>query len=187
MRAISQNLPFPRGSTWSDGSGQTLSDTTASDLEGKLYVVPDTVHGTGRHVVLRCVKNDSSGDITAARKLYSFSVGALDVGGRIDGIAGSAGELCKPLDDAYTVGMTIPDDDLFYVVDEGPCYVTSEASTYNITAQDAVANDTSGLVNGAKAAAGEYPFGVADQSSTDESTSVVIWINAGLIKADLSA
>jgi hypothetical protein len=180
-----KTLPFPRGGTYLDGV-VTGSDTLASHLEGKLYEVDDTVHGTGHKVILRCVKNDTGSAITIARSFAKFSTTSqYDFGRRVGTFPNdTAGGVCKPMDDAYTVGNTIADDDLFYVVEEGPCWVTSEATTYNITAGDALASDASGLVNGAAAAAGEYVVGTADLQGTAESTAVVVHVAGGLVNSD---
>lgn len=180
-------LPFPRGKTYSQSSGMTLSDTTASNLEGKIYEVKDTVHGTGRTVLLRVVKNDTGRDITVARKCGEFATtSATDFGCRIGTFPGDTeGAVAKPLDDAYTIGATIPDDDLFYVVEAGLCYIQGEASSVDLTAPCAVAIDSSGLINGAKAAAGEYVVGTLQLSSSDEGdgtddTSLLVDVKAGL-------
>jgi len=122
-------LPFPRGSTFGDGHC-TLSDTIPgrTDLEGRIFYAQDTIHGTGRMVGLRVVKNDAGRAITCTTKFMRFSTATIeDFGGRVDSFAVTAGKGgSKPMDDAYVnEGLaTIPDDDLFYVVESGPTYIT---------------------------------------------------------------
>ena len=173
-------LPFRRGSTYKDGSTLTLAATTADNLLGNTYPVVDTVHGTKKIITLRIVRAAEA--ITAARKFYEFGTGALDLGRELSGTPATAGAICKPLDDAYTVGQVIAKYDLCYVVEEGPAYVVTEASSVSLSQGAAVASDGSGLVNGAACAAGEYPAGKIDQASTTPGETVVVWVNAGLVK-----
>jgi len=175
-------LPFPRGGTASDWGQVTLDDTTYDHLEGKIFEVPDTVHGTGQLVKLRAVKNDSGSAITVARAFMGFSkTSAHDFGRRCNGTA-AAGAPCKPMDDAYTVGQSIPDDDIFFVVEEGPCYVKTEASAVALTGTgNVVASDASGLVNGTPCAqATEYAAGTIDAAAITVDTDIVVRIEAGL-------
>jgi hypothetical protein len=128
------------------------------------------------------VKNDSGAAITSARKFYKFATtDALDFGRRIADVNDSAGGVCKPMDDAYVVGTSIADDDLFYVVEAGPCYVNTEASSVSLSAGGAVVSDASGLVDGAAPAAGNYICGRIDADCTTTSTAVVIHVEAGLV------
>lgn len=182
-------LPFPRGGTYGDGgaNGLTLDDNTASHLEGRIYEVEDTIHGTGGKTKLRIVKNDTSADITVARAFGEFSVGALDFGRRIGTFpADTAGAIVKPLDDAYVVGTKIPDDDLFYVVEAGPCAVKAEATISTAAAGLACATDNKGLVDGAVCPEGSYSPGVLD-ATPEANKDVVVWVNEGLVAPDAGA
>ena len=173
-------LPFERGKTYKDGSSLTLAATTADHLLGTVYKVIDTVHSTGKPMYLRIVR--AAAAITSANAFYAFGTGALDLGRELSGTVAGAGVICKPLDDAYTVGTVIAQYDLCYVVEEGPCNVVTEVSSVSLSQGDAVASDGSGLVNGAACAAAEYPVGTIDQASTTAGATVVIHVNAGLAK-----
>ncbi len=163
-----------------------MSDTNYVSWEGRIFETSDTVHGTGQTIKLRVVKNDltaSGAAITVARDLCQFSsADEGDFGRRIGyfGTACSAGVVSKPLDDAYVVGSEIPDNDLFYVVEEGWCDIRTESSTANLSAHDPIAADGDGRINGAAAAAGEAVIGFIDQATTEESTAVRCWVNGGL-------
>lgn len=166
-------LPFPRGSTMNSappsGGLITLGDTGLQEFEGKVYEVPDTVHKTGKPVLLMIVKNDLGSDITVARKLMSFSTAtALDFGRRIGAFPNvTAGGVCVPLDDAYTVGGTIADDDLFYALIYGPCAIATGASIASLAAHGSVASDNAGLIaDQANAAAAEFVVGTLDYLAT---------------------
>ncbi len=181
-----KTLPFPRGKTYGDGV-VTLDVTnydTAKHLEGTVHEVEDTVHGTGVKVFLRIVKNRSGSAITAARKFYRWYTGSLAMGRRILGVANVDGQLCKPLDDKYVVGVSIPNGDLFYVLEEGPCSVTTEAASVSLVGGDAVTTDQLGVIKGTAAAAGEYVVGQIDVNCDAESAVVVIHVNRGLVNAE---
>lgn len=173
-------LPFRRGSTWSDGS-VTMTEGLADHLEGRVYEVPDTEHGTGRIIKLRVVKNETGGDLTFNKKFVQFSHDAdYEFGGVIKTQSPVAGSVCKPMDDAYTAGKTWPEHDLGYVVEEGWCDVLTENTLVNLAAGAAVATDGSGRINGAAAVAGEFNVGSIDQATTDENAEVTIWVNEGI-------
>jgi len=173
------NLPFPRGGTWGDfgNAGLTLSDTVPSTQEGMEYTVQDTVNGTLRPVTLVVLKNDTGAAITVAKKFLKFSTtSAKDIFRRCAGYNDAAGGLVVAMDDAYTVGDSIPDDDLFYAVVEGPVQLTTEASSVNLAAGNAVASDASAFVNGAVAAAGEFVAGTMDVASTTTGETVLVYM-----------
>ena len=180
-----RELPFPRGTTFSDQGLVTMDDSMRSDLEGKLVQVEDTVHDTGEQITLRIVKNDTGGDITVAKKCGEFSTTTdKDYGARIGTFPGNtAGAVGKPIDDAYTVGGTIPDLDLFYVVEEGLCDILTEASAANIGVGEPVAMDGAGCIEGVAtgAAAGQFVIGMAQESQNEVATAVLIRVQGGII------
>lgn len=173
-------LPFPRGQTLSDGGEITLGDAGFSELEGRVFEYPDNIHGTGTITRLKIVKNDTGSAITVARKFGEFSVTDTgDFGRRIGTFpCNTAGAIVLPLDDAYPVGMSIPDDDLFYVVYEGFCDVLTGASITNLAAGMSVSSDNAGLINNAAAvAAGSFVVGtLADKSGYLASAATKIWV-----------
>ena len=159
-------LPFPRGQVYSDNV-ITMTATLGQEHEGRIYEVPDTVHNTGQKVKLRVVRNVTGAAITVARNGCEFAKTALGFGRKIAAFGAALsgqGVVAKPLDDAYVVGTTIPANDLFYVVESGPCYVLTEGVVVNLPVGTAVAWDAAGRVNGARAAAGQYVFGTTDRT-----------------------
>jgi len=183
---MSAILPFPRGKTFSqnaDSTKFTLSDQNFKSLEGKTFEVTDTVHGTGEKIKLRVVKNDSGAAITvAADRLVMFSVTSdTDFGNRVSGYNTVAGGVCKPIDDDYAVGFSIPDDDLFYIIEEGLCDI--EAENTGISAGNAVASNNTAQVNNAVAAAGEYVVGTAQEASA-ASTALLVRVAPGFALPD---
>ncbi len=178
---IEKNLPFPRGRTYGDGV-LTLDDTSGSQLEGKLYEVKDTLHGTGIPVVLRVVKNEKGSTITADRLCLSFAVAeSTDFGRRVDGIAGTAGEIAKPVDDYYkTVGVTtFLDNDLFYLVESGMCDILTSATGTAASAGELVQMKGTGLIT--KAGNTDTVIGVAMETlSTASSTACLVNVMTSL-------
>lgn len=176
-----KTLPFPRGSTNSDAGLVDLDDSSFSDLEGKIFEVPDTVHDTGQPILLRAVKNDSGSDITVARTFMGFSTSSPnDFGRRVSGLA-AAGAICKPMDDAYAVGFVIPDDDIFYVVERGPCDVNTVSSACDLAAGVGAASASSGLLKGTPCAqATEYCVGTLAEDQLVPSTATQILVSAGI-------
>lgn len=179
-------LPFPRGQTMGDGV-LTLTDTYRKSLEGRIFTVPDTEHGTGMEIKLRVVKNDTGAAITAARNLCEFDgTDALDFGRRVTSFGNNLsgqGVVCKPLDDAYTVGQSIPDDDLFYVVEEGYCTIVTEGGAVSLPVGTAVAANATGTLDGARAAAGQYVIGTMVETILLADTNAKVHVNAGLANA----
>ncbi len=179
--SISSVLPFARGKTMCDGE-VTPTTSIFDEVCGNIFQVKDTVNGTGQPVFLRAVRNTIGGNITVTRALYSFDADSLDYGCEIDALAG-AGDVCKPLDDAYTVGQTILENDICYVVEEGPCSILTGASSVSLNAQDAVSSEASGQLSDAVAAAGEFVVGTIDQDTEAENTAVVVHVKGGIANA----
>lgn len=170
-------LPFKRGNTYADGE-ITMSLTTAKALEGRIYEVPDDVNGTGLTVKLRVVRNVTGSAITVARAFCQFK--ADDAGAQWGRHIGADGSGCtadlpsSAMDDAMIVDASIVENDLFYVVDEGPVQVVTGATAVDLNPHVGVACDGSGLVAAALAAAGKAIVGHIDVDTTDEGAVVLI-------------
>ncbi len=193
MRAISSALPFPRGSTYSDGpnGAVTMTATTADELTGRLYVVRDTNHGTGLNVVLRCVRNTTGGSITIdgtaalpQHRIYSFDGDSKDWGTEIDAVTGAIGEVGKPIDDEYPGAMVIVENDLLYVVDEGPTKIVTAAASVANGLHESVTPDALGALHLNVTDGTEYKLGTIDAAQTDEDLDVLVFVNAGLVSPD---
>lgn len=177
----SKALPFPRGKTLGDSlDNLTLSDTWYQWLEGKEFEVEDTIHGTGEKVILRVVKNDTGSAITIAKRFMRFNTAAEDFGRRIAGYVNAEGMYCVLPDDAYSVGATIPDDDMFYVVVKGPVSGTTAAGSVSLSAHDPVATTATGYIGGTKAQYGEFVAGIADVASTTASATLLLHVDSGV-------
>ena len=172
-------LPFPRGTFSDDGGIITVGDAVHAEMEGLEFEVPDTQHGLAQPVTLRIVKNDTGGDITVARKCYDFTVASQgDIGGRIGALAGD-GEVGYPLDDAYAVGATWPDDALGYIVVKGRCDVLTAATNNNYAVNTSVQIAAGGVLKDvAAAAAGAFVLGTLEYEAAYAAATAVC-VNVG--------
>jgi hypothetical protein len=185
---FSRTLPFPRGSTYSDKSlVSTAADIGSSypgmQYAGQIYTVPDTVHKKHPFVRLRVVHNHTTA-LTVARKCVEFTTGAGESGRYITAITNGQGDLGKPIDDAYTVGFVIAKNDMFYVVDEGPCDVLVTASQTDAAAMSlglVVTPDANGVLDATAAAAGDFQLGVLDEDPLTASTAYRVYVKSGLM------
>ena len=173
----SKCLPFPRGYTAADGV-VTPDDSWKSELEGQVFWTEDTEHGTGYLIGLMVVKNDTGAAITIARRFCEFSItDSLDFRRRIGTFpANTEGAVAVPLDDAYTVGNTIADDDLFYVLVSGPCSVET-GGVGNFVAGMSVMTSALGKIRDLAAVpAGDFVIGTLDTAAsyTANSTAIVL-------------
>ncbi len=188
-------LPFPRGTSYNQDGEVTITDTYADHLLGKTFWVPDTVHGSGMPVKLRIVRNDTGSSITATSRYFCMGLGAgttsaLDYGRSVTalGVLGgsnlTATQAAKPIDDAFPASFTIKDNDLFYIVEEGYCYVDVEATTASLTtAGVAVTVDTTGAMDGEAITDKDVVLGVLDEPmNSGTSTNYRVYITPGLNK-----
>lgn len=179
---LNSNLPFPRGKTAADGViTPTLAWAMGQSFLGFGYLTSDTVYGYASPVVLLPVVNTTSGAITVARKFAEFDISAA---GRRPVAVGTfpcdtAGAVALPLDDAYPVGSSIPQYDIFYLVAYGRCKVLTGAAVNALTAGGTVATDNAGLIaNVANAAAGSFVIGFLEYASSySASTATMIFVD----------
>jgi len=177
------DLPFPRGKTASQGL-LTPTGTYLGNLEGKAFFSEDTEHGTGTPIVVLCVRNTTGGDITVARTFAELdNTTVLSVSGAVDVHPNvTAGAVCLPLDDAYIVGATIADDDLFYVGLYGYFSVLTGASVTNLAAGISISSDNAGKIANVSggSAAGEFVVGrLPYQATYVATTATAIFVCPG--------
>ena len=149
--------------------------------------MPDTINGSGKLVTLRIVKNVIGSTLTIARRCVKFdSSTAKAYGGRTSGYVDTAGMVGKPIDDAMKVGAVIPANDLFYVVDEGPCKVENATGAFNLAAGVTLTPNATGQIGSAACAAGQFSLGVLDQALNNPATTgpSLIYVTAGIAKPD---
>lgn len=125
-------LPIARGTTYFDGG--TTDATSAEKLLGTMRSVNDTVNGTGREVVLKLVRNESGAALAAGRGVvYTASEYGLSVSGY--GFAGSP-RFAGYVDDAYA--STIPANDIFWIVVDGPVQIDGNTVATSRSVHDLV-------------------------------------------------
>lgn len=153
------DLPFARGTTYFGGG--TTNTTDGANLEGKEYMVEDVAdasgtggNGTGMYVKLRVVRNKATFSLVGKRLIY-------EVAGLPGQTAGYAAvnppvlQVMGVVDDQYALtSTTVPANDLFYAVVQGPCLVKTALEgdvTNSIAAWDWLLNTTA-VTSGATSA-----------------------------------
>ena len=165
-------LPFPRGKTYFQG--QTPDAEAGADLEGRLFTFVSPEY-PGRELTLRVVRYTGSSALTVARKICAFASGAL--GTKSDGYISADGQVGKPIDDAYPVGMTIQPNDLFYVVEAGPCVVGKLTGSGMTIADGAlVYGDSTGVID--PAASSGHAIGRALGAAGATASTVLVDVQA---------
>ena len=114
------------------------------DLAGKRYsilsqITDPNITGslagqiTEEPVTLRAVQNGTGAAlvISVIGQTMQFDTAHGRNGVVVSSKTGSAGKMSKPAHDAYPAGFSVPAGDWFYVVEEGPCLVTTSGSPSN--------------------------------------------------------
>lgn len=131
--ARNENLPFSIGETFYNGGTIDSNNLGGVDLEGKEYIVEDVnpntgVVRTGQYRRVRIVRN-VSGVALLPKMLVRFDTAAGKVGARVIGYARTTAAEGYPVDE-YLPTAGVPNNDLFYIVIEGPATVlTSKAAS----------------------------------------------------------
>lgn len=125
-------LPFPRGTVYSQ-SVYTPSSTDGVELEGNVFEVWDKRYM--RPVKLRVVRNATNANLTLTPGLLvGFYKDATDkyryMGANVYAL-NADGDPAKPIDDFYPSNNPVvaKPNELFYVVEEGPCSVQKIAAS----------------------------------------------------------
>lgn len=163
MSSITENPPFPRGSTALRNCG-TLTSTMAAQWLGKVVVFPNndwsaspaTPRGGGGDLVYCLVVRNTSG----ARLLPSF-LAQVDTSFNCAGYCATTGGEGFPIDEFLPQGTTtgggVDPNDLFYVVIQGPARIYLDLATGNgnlLTVGDYVSALTAAASTGATSLAG---------------------------------
>ena len=169
---------FSRGKTFYDGG---TVDTTAGIFDhvlGKEYEVVDRDAGgrdsatpSGLPVTLIAVRNDSGSAISNAAGLgVVFGTDAKDHLRLSDGLPSVTGQFGLPVDSFLPTTWDIADDDVFWVVKEGPAEMLLSGS---IAVDDLVCLEAS-TGKALKYTGKGVPIGVAYESGTDGDRIVVL-------------
>jgi len=126
--ARDENPPFGRGETWYGGTTPTATNLGGGHLLGKEWVFEDqsptaVQSRTGAFVRCRAVRN-TSGIALAPKRLGVFSVVAGEYGMNVTGYASTTAQECYPIDEYLPSGGAV-DDDIFWIIIEGPAVITN--------------------------------------------------------------
>jgi hypothetical protein len=172
---MDRGLPFPRGSTYSDHALVTMTSTYAQHLLGKVFSTTDS---NGRELKLRCVRADAN-LTNIGGNCVEYTSGYT--GTNVAGISDTAGAVCSAVDDAYDSTFDVSQYDIFYVVASGYCDLLPES---DVDAGDPVTCYTNGNIK--QATAGQHIVGIAQESYSDETTTVSVLITNDLNPSDPS-
>lgn len=121
--------PFARGETWYNGGPIDTSNLGGINLEGKEYVfevnAPDDPTGadtSGRLIRVRVVRN-VSGQALKGGRLAVFKAGD-PYETQVDGYAYAVSDRPAGIVDEFLPAAGVPNNDLFYIVVDGPTLVT---------------------------------------------------------------
>jgi hypothetical protein len=123
-----ENPPFPRGETYYNGGTIDANNLQGIHLEGKEWVFEDIdpatkTARTGRYVRCRIVRN-VSGAALLPKRVAKFQKSGTNCGARVDGYANVTAEAGFPVDE-FLSAAGVPNNDLFWLVMEGPAIVTT--------------------------------------------------------------
>jgi hypothetical protein len=139
MGEYTNNPPFPMGQTWFGHGGSPDADD-AKSLEGKEWEFQDTdlnrygqtnqTFGTGKYSRCRLVRNRSGGSLSApaGRLAYMDPSTSYVWGTGVTGYAAVTAQKCYPIDWKIPSGVSIADDDLFYIIVKGLAVVKTALS-----------------------------------------------------------
>lgn len=127
MGAIGESPPFERGATRYDGQTIDSNNLGGTEEEGKEYWFPDYdrssappyKHRTGRLVKCRVVRN-ASGIALLPKRLVRYQKTAGNYKERVDGYTTLTAEDFAGVVDEWLPTAGVPNNDLFYIVVEGP-------------------------------------------------------------------
>lgn len=127
--ARDEAAPFARGETYYNGGPIDANDLGGPNLEGKEYVfevnAPDDPSGadpSGRLVRVRVVRNVSGVNLKPARIAVFKAADPYEC--QVDGYAFAVGDRPAGVIDEFLPTAGVPNNDLFYIVVEGPTKVT---------------------------------------------------------------
>lgn len=127
--ARDEAAPFARGETYYNGGTIDSSNLGGSNLEGKEFVfevnAPDDPSGadpSGRPVRVRVVRNVSGQALKGGR--ISVYKAADPYECQVDGYAFAVGDRPAGVIDEFLPPAGVPNNDLFYIVVDGPTQVT---------------------------------------------------------------
>lgn len=139
--ARNENLPFERGKTFYQGGTIDTADLAGLNLEGKEYIVEDIHPTTGairtqQYVKLRIVRNVSGVALLPKHGVVFDTTNAGKYGGRVIGYSILTAGESHPVDEYLNATTGCPNNDLCYIVMEGPGVVltTKDGDASNVIA-----------------------------------------------------
>lgn len=125
--ARNENPPFQRGETFYGGDTPDANNLLGGHLLGKEWLFEDRSPSSlslrsNHYVRCRLVRN-TSGMALTPKRLVKLSAVAGEVGNAVDGYATVTADECYAVDE-YLPSAGVVDDDIFWIVVDGPALVT---------------------------------------------------------------
>jgi hypothetical protein len=126
-----ENPPFPRGSTWYNGGTIDSNNLGGENLEGTIWEFEDLdLSATGakslrsnKPVKCMIVRNKAGAALLPKRLVTMKATSGATFLAQVDGYADTTAESPTFPVDEWLAAAGVPDNDLFYVVIEGPATV----------------------------------------------------------------
>lgn len=143
--ARDEAAPFARGETFANGNLEILNAATGPyglggiNLEGKEFVFEPNADGqggasygllgpdpNGRPIRVKVVRNVSGIALKPKRLVrYQLATAGINLEARVDGYTAAVGDVPAGMVDEFLPTAGVPDQDLFYLVIDGPTIGTS--------------------------------------------------------------
>lgn len=124
--ARDETPPWELGQSFYNGGQIDTNNLGGPQLEGKEYMFEDRFYGTGNPIRVKVVRNVSGAGVNI-RPGYLVTFKAGFYGQRVDGLAMVDGASSFP-SDPNLPAAGVPNNDLFYIIIEGPTLVKTSLS-----------------------------------------------------------
>jgi len=135
--ARDESLPFARGETFYNGGTIDANDLGGPNLEGRVYLAEvNTANGytqndpSGRQVRLRVVRNVSGVNLKPGRLVKYKAINPYET--QVDGYTFAVGDRPAGVVDEFLPAAGVPNNDLFYIVIDGPTKVTQLSASASV-------------------------------------------------------
>jgi hypothetical protein len=136
-----ESPPFARGETYYNGGTIDTTNLGGPNLEGKEFffevnAADDEVQAdpSGRQIKVRVVRNVSGVNLKPARVVHFNSTTSVPYGTQVDGYCISNASVPAGVSDEFLPAAGVVNNDLFYIVVQGPTKVTNQTASPVTTA-----------------------------------------------------
>jgi hypothetical protein len=136
--------PFERGATFYNGGTIDTNDLGGANLEGREYVFEptsgDPADPTGRAVRVRVVRNKSGIALKPKRVVKYEAADPFET--KVSGYVSALADSPAGVVDEFLPAAGVPNNDLFYIVVDGPSLVTQPGTASSVAIGDRIVPTT---------------------------------------------